>query len=187
MTEERPGRILRALLPAADAALAWAEEYGDRDGDCFIEYQRATDRGLINQGWKDSVDGINDTEGRTAEPPIALCKVQGYLYAALLARAELADAVGDPVGATRLRDRPIPSAASSWKRSGYPKRVGMQSLSTAANAPLTRWPATSPTACGPGSPPTSTLPRSSSGFRASRWIPASGSAPWPRRWAPTIR
>ncbi|HYB37603.1 MAG TPA: glycogen debranching N-terminal domain-containing protein [Mycobacterium sp.] len=96
---------VRALLPAADAALAWAEEYGDRDGDCFIEYQRATDRGLINQGWKDSVDGINDAEGRTAEPPIALCEVQGYLYAALLARAELADAFGDPGEASRLRDR----------------------------------------------------------------------------------
>ena len=53
---------VRALLPAADAALAWAEEYGDRDGDGFIEYRRATDRGLINQGWKDSFDGINDAD-----------------------------------------------------------------------------------------------------------------------------
>ena len=96
---------VRSLLPAADAALAWAEKYGDRDGDCFIEYQRATDRGLINQGWKDSSDGINDAEGRTAEPPIALCEVQGYLYAALLARAELADAFGDPAQAAELRDR----------------------------------------------------------------------------------
>jgi glycogen debranching enzyme len=96
---------VRSLLPAADAALAWAEEYGDRDGDCFIEYQRATTRGLIHQGWKDSFDGINDAEGRTAEPPIALCEVQGYLYAALLARADLADAFGDPAQATGLRDR----------------------------------------------------------------------------------
>ena len=96
---------VRALLPATDAALAWAEEYGDRDGDCFIEYQRATTSGPIHQGWKDSVDGINDAEGRIAEPPIALCEVQGYLYAALLARAELADAFGDAADATRLRDR----------------------------------------------------------------------------------
>src|SRR5690606_5501015 len=45
---------VRSLLPAADAALQWAERYGDRDGDGFVEYRRATDRGLINQGWKDS-------------------------------------------------------------------------------------------------------------------------------------
>jgi glycogen debranching enzyme len=96
---------VRALLPAADAALAWAEEYGDRDGDGFIEYRRATDRGLINQGWKDSFDGINDATGRSAEPPIALCEVQGYQYAALLARAELADAFGDASTAVRLRER----------------------------------------------------------------------------------
>ena len=69
---------VRALLPAADAALAWAENHGDRDGDGFVEYHRATDRGLINQGWKDSFDGINDAVGRIAEPPIALCEVQGY-------------------------------------------------------------------------------------------------------------
>ncbi len=96
---------VRALLPAADAALAWAEEYGDRDGDGFIEYRRATDRGLINQGWKDSFDAINDATGRSAEPPIALCEVQGYQYAALLARAELADAFGDASTAARLRER----------------------------------------------------------------------------------
>ena len=96
---------VRALLPAADAALAWAENHGDRDGDGFVEYHRATDRGLINQGWKDSFDGINDAAGHTAEPPIALCEVQGYQYAALLARAELADGFGDATAAARLRDR----------------------------------------------------------------------------------
>jgi glycogen debranching enzyme len=97
--------VVRSLLPAADAALAWAEHYGDRDGDGFIEYRRGTDRGLINQGWKDSFDGINDATGHTAEPPIALCEVQGYHYAALLARAEIADAFGDAATAMRLRDR----------------------------------------------------------------------------------
>jgi len=71
----------------------------------FWKYRRWTTSGLIHQGWKDSVDGVNDTEGRTAEPPIALCEVQGYLYAALLTRAELADAFGDPAHATQLRER----------------------------------------------------------------------------------
>jgi glycogen debranching enzyme len=89
------GDDLAALLPAADAALFWMENYGDRDGDGFIEYQRATDRGLLNQGWKDSGDGITDAAGRFAVPPIALCEVQGYAYAAYQARARIARQLGD--------------------------------------------------------------------------------------------
>ncbi|ABK03321.1 Amylo-alpha-1,6-glucosidase [Arthrobacter sp. FB24] len=85
----------RALLPAADRALSWMDEYGDRDGDGFIEYQRKTDHGLRNQGWKDSGDGINFADGTLAEPPIALGEVQGYAYAAYMGRALLARASGD--------------------------------------------------------------------------------------------
>ncbi|WP_327143701.1 amylo-alpha-1,6-glucosidase [Nocardia sp. NBC_01327] len=96
---------VQALLPAADAALEWIADYGDRDGDGFVEYRRATDRGLINQGWKDSFDGINDAAGHLPEPPIALCEVQGYVYAALQARAELAEEFGDGTTAEHLRDR----------------------------------------------------------------------------------
>jgi glycogen debranching enzyme len=99
-----PGAV-RALLPAADAALSWIDGYGDRDGDGFVEYQRASDRGLVNQGWKDSADAVNDAAGRLADPPIALCEVQGYVYAALRARAELAEAFGDPGTAERLGAR----------------------------------------------------------------------------------
>lgn len=94
---------IRELLPAADAALSWADSYGDRDGDGFLEYQRATDRGLVNQGWKDSFDGINYAAGQIADGPIALCEVQGYAYAAYLARADLAECFGDPATADRCR------------------------------------------------------------------------------------
>ncbi|GDY32064.1 amylo-alpha-1,6-glucosidase [Gandjariella thermophila] len=97
--------VVRKLLPAADAALSWVDGYGDRDGDGFVEYQRATDRGLLNQGWKDSFDGINDAEGRVAAAPVALCEVQGYVHAAWLARAELADGFGDPATAAHCRSR----------------------------------------------------------------------------------
>ncbi|MFE4082451.1 glycogen debranching N-terminal domain-containing protein [Paenarthrobacter sp. YIM B13468] len=83
------------LLPNADRALAWISEYGDKDGDGFVEYERLNDRGLINQGWKDSWDGINFADGRLAEPPIALCEVQGYVYAAYTARAWMAYDAGD--------------------------------------------------------------------------------------------
>ena len=84
-----------ALIPHADRALEWMEQFGDRDGDGFIEYQRATDRGLLNQGWKDSFDGINFAAGDLAKPPIALAEVQGYAYAAFLARAHFAREAGD--------------------------------------------------------------------------------------------
>jgi glycogen debranching enzyme len=97
--------IIRSLLPAADAGLAWLADGGDADRDGFVEYCRATDRGLINQGWKDSFDGINDAAGSLAEPPIALCEVQGYVYGALLSRAMLADAFDDSPTAIRCRLR----------------------------------------------------------------------------------
>jgi glycogen debranching enzyme len=98
-------QTVQQLMPAADAALSWINDFGDRDGDGFVEYERATDRGLVNQGWKDSFDGINDASGRQAIPPIALCEVQGYVYAALLGRVELAEAYGDPTRAETLRSR----------------------------------------------------------------------------------
>jgi glycogen debranching enzyme len=90
-----PGEELGPLLPAADRALAWIRDYGDRDGDRFVEYRRATDRGLFNQGWKDSFDGVTDAAGRIPSPPIALAEVQAYVYAAYLARARIAAATGD--------------------------------------------------------------------------------------------
>ncbi|MBV9823832.1 MAG: amylo-alpha-1,6-glucosidase, partial [Actinobacteria bacterium] len=86
-----PAEDLAALLPHADRALDWVAEYGDRDGDGFVEYQRANQHGLANQGWKDSWDGVSHADGRLASTPIALCEVQGYVYAAYLARARLAD------------------------------------------------------------------------------------------------
>lgn len=100
-----PEADVRALLPAADMALSWMDQYGDRDGDGFLEYQRATDRGLQNQGWKDSWDGVPDASGRLADPPIALAEVQGYAYMAWLARANLAEAFDEHDLATTCRGR----------------------------------------------------------------------------------
>jgi glycogen debranching enzyme len=95
--------VVDSLLPAADRALAWIENYGDRDGDGYVEYQRSSDKGLANQGWKDSWDAIRFEDGRLARTPIALCEVQGYVYGAYLARAHFADELGDE--ATRERYR----------------------------------------------------------------------------------
>jgi len=93
------------LLPHADRALEWIETFGDRDGDGYVEYRRATAEGLLNQGWKDSWDGILFADGRFAQPPIALCEVQGYVYGAYLARAHLAEDLDDTATARRYRHK----------------------------------------------------------------------------------
>ncbi|MFE4835989.1 glycogen debranching N-terminal domain-containing protein [Arthrobacter sp. NPDC056691] len=93
------------MLPHADRALDWIRDYGDKDGDGFVEYERLNDQGLINQGWKDSWDGVNFADGRLAEPPIALCEVQAYVYAAFTARAWMAYDTGDVSLADELADR----------------------------------------------------------------------------------
>ncbi|GAA1786635.1 glycogen debranching N-terminal domain-containing protein [Pseudarthrobacter sulfonivorans] len=96
---------IAALLPHADRPLKWIRDYGDKDGDGFVEYERLNDRGLVNQGWKDSWDGINFADGSLAEPPIALCEVQAYVYGAYLGRSWMASDVGDAALAAEFRDR----------------------------------------------------------------------------------
>jgi glycogen debranching enzyme len=103
--------VVDGLLPAVDRALEWIERYGDRDGDGFVEYLRSTDRGLRNQGWKDSADGITFADGTIAEPPIALVEVQAYVYGAYHARSELASQRGETDEARYWADR-----ASAFKR-----------------------------------------------------------------------
>jgi glycogen debranching enzyme len=86
--------FVRALAPHVDHALAWIERDGDADGDGFVEYARATDKGLVQQGWKDSHDSVFHADGALAEGPIALVEVQGYVYGAFLGAAEIAAALG---------------------------------------------------------------------------------------------
>jgi glycogen debranching enzyme len=82
--------LLERLWPNAMAALGWIEESGDLDGDGFIEYQRRSKLGLLNQGWKDSGDSVRHLDGRPAVGPIALAEVQGYVFAAYRSMARLA-------------------------------------------------------------------------------------------------
>ena len=72
--------LIEELLPNAYAALEWIDTYGDLDGDGFVEYLRRSPKGLTNQGWKDSWDANMHRDGSIAQPPIALCEVQGYVY-----------------------------------------------------------------------------------------------------------
>jgi glycogen debranching enzyme len=86
--------LVRALWPNFERALDWIDRYGDSDGDGFVEYARMTERGLANQGWKDSFDAVFHADGKLADPPIALAEVQGYVYAGRLAAAAMARALG---------------------------------------------------------------------------------------------
>ncbi|ROR54753.1 amylo-alpha-1,6-glucosidase [Luteococcus japonicus] len=80
---------VRSLLPALKAALAWLRDFGDADGDGFLEYRDESGHGLANQGWKDSGDSIRFADGTMAAGSVALAEVQGYAHAAALGGARL--------------------------------------------------------------------------------------------------
>jgi glycogen debranching enzyme len=82
--------LVRDLREPALRALGWIDDYGDLDGDGFVEYKRRSQRGLVNQSWKDSGDSQRFHDGRMADAPIAPCEVQGYVYDAKRRTAELA-------------------------------------------------------------------------------------------------
>ena len=93
-----PTEQVEAVLPNVEAALAWIHDSvasGDRG---FLTYTRSGERGLENQGWKDSDDGVQFADGRLARAPIALSEVQGYAHDAALRGAELLDRFGRPGG-----------------------------------------------------------------------------------------
>jgi glycogen debranching enzyme len=102
---QRTGDIdtIQRLWPHVEAALAWIDRHGDPDHDGFVEYSRATDRGLANPGWKDSHDAVFHADGTLADGPVALCEVQGYVYAARQHAAELAEVLGHDDQCRRLR------------------------------------------------------------------------------------
>ena len=91
-----------ALWPAIERALRWIDEKGDLDGDGFIEYARASETGLANQGWKDSHDAVFHADGSLAQGPIALVEVQGYVYSAKRLAAACARRLGLAERATAL-------------------------------------------------------------------------------------
>lgn len=99
-TADRP--LLESIWPHVEAALEWIDRYGDRDGDGLIEYSRQSPSGLLHQGWKDSDDAIFHADGSLAEGPVALCEVQGYVYAAWRAGAAMAAVLGRTGRAERM-------------------------------------------------------------------------------------
>jgi len=95
-------RTINDIWPNIERALSWLDIYGDCDGDGFVEYQPGGNDSLANQGWKDSQDSVFHADGSDAEGPIALCEVQGYVFAAKRAGAQLARRLGCEELAIRL-------------------------------------------------------------------------------------
>ncbi|MGH8641769.1 MAG: amylo-alpha-1,6-glucosidase, partial [Burkholderiales bacterium] len=96
-------RLLERHLQTAEGCLAWIDNYGDRDGDGFQEYQTRSPVGYENMGWKDSGDAVVYPDGSLVKGPKALCELQGYVYAAWLGMAEIYDVLGRQDRARALR------------------------------------------------------------------------------------
>ena len=97
--------LLEQHLATAEGCLAWIDEYGDRDGDGFQEYQTRSPAGYENMGWKDSGDAVMNADGSPVKGPKALCELQGYVYDAWIRMAEVFAALGKPDRAQDLRTK----------------------------------------------------------------------------------
>jgi glycogen debranching enzyme len=104
--------VLSAHMDTAEKCLDWIDQYGDRDGDGFQEYQTRSPVGYENQGWKDSGEAVLYRDGSCVKGPKALCELQGYVYDAWLRMAQIYDARGDKGRAEELRAK----AASLFQR-----------------------------------------------------------------------
>lgn len=131
---ERTGdrAFIDRLWPHIVAALGWMERDGDPDGDGFIEYARRSDTGLVQQGWKDSWDSVFHADGRLAEPPIALCEVQGYAYAAWRAAAALAEVRRDTAHADEWQRRAA-ALQSRFEQAFWCEELGTYALALDAD------------------------------------------------------
>ena len=127
---ERTGdrALVESIWPNVEQALRWIDTYGDADGDGFVEYARHSPSGLVQQGWKDSQDSVFHADGTLAEGPIALCEVQGYVYAAKRAAADLALVLGHADRAAALR------AQAETLRQRFEETFWCEDLSTYALA-----------------------------------------------------
>jgi len=119
--------LVKEIWPNVQRALQWIDTYGDLDGSGFVQYQQRASKGLVQQGWKDSQDSVFHADGRLAEPPIALCEVQGYAYAAKRAGALLARAMNEPAFAERL-DSAAEKLQSNFEDAFWCEELGMYAL-----------------------------------------------------------
>jgi glycogen debranching enzyme len=86
---------LRRHWDVARRALDWARDYGDRNGDGYLEYLTRSSKGTKNQGWKDSGNAILYEDGRPVPAPLATCELQGYWFAAQQLMAVMSWVMGE--------------------------------------------------------------------------------------------
>lgn len=104
--------LIRELEPNLMSALAWIQRHIDLGSSGYLEYTKRSSKGLLNQGWKDSHDGVVNGDGTLVRPPIALAEVQGYVYAAKLAMARLLGLLDKEGLAKKLRKEAVELSAS---------------------------------------------------------------------------
>jgi glycogen debranching enzyme len=97
--------LLERHIAIADGCLAWIDDWGDRDGDGFQEYQTRSPAGYENMAWKDAGDSMTYPDGSPVKGPKAVCELQGYVYDAWLRMAEVYDELGRPERAASLREK----------------------------------------------------------------------------------
>jgi glycogen debranching enzyme len=124
-TADQP--FIDQLWPNIERALAWLDGPGDPDHDGFIEYDKRSHDGLVQQGWKDSHDSVFHADGSPAAGPIALCEVQGYAYAARRGAAKLARALGRTARAEQL-DLQADALMSAFDDAFWCEELGMYAL-----------------------------------------------------------
>jgi glycogen debranching enzyme len=97
--------LIESIWPNIQAALEWITTSGDRDGDGFVEYERRSEDGLLHQGWKDADDAVFHADGTAVQGAIAMCEVQGYVYAAYNAASKLAAVLGHDAEVARFAEK----------------------------------------------------------------------------------
>jgi len=81
---------LETLWPHALAAMDWIDRSCITHKRGYLAYERRSQGGLRNQGWKDSGNCIVDAQGQQVTGSIALAEVQAYVYAAKLRLSAIA-------------------------------------------------------------------------------------------------
>jgi glycogen debranching enzyme len=97
--------LIDELWPALERAAQWVAGVCDKNRFGLLDYQRASDGGLANQGWKDSHDSVFHADGRFPEGPIALVEVQAYACAAFDTMSHFASLRGRPDDSVRYKAR----------------------------------------------------------------------------------
>ena len=126
---ERTGdsELMHSIWQNIQLALDWLDNFGDRDGDGFVEYARVSSNGLVQQGWKDSHDSVFHADGSLAAGPIALCEVQAYVYAAKRGIGAVAAALGHGEQRKRL-EREAEALRSRFHEAFWCEEISLYAL-----------------------------------------------------------